>query len=216
MPETARYELARRIEEYPTGARTFFKSAFAAASKLPEDVQHLIFQHIRQNIARGVRHVEGSTLQPITKLGARESEQIASVYTLVIGLLAELDVTADQFVALAKDVLFDPEHEGTALSIARSIVADRTELALIVERTQLAGEVLPSLSALSIVVDLRLLIENGSVKTNVPVAIARIDTDSDQKLLIQLTLGEVEDMIKQLSETLQSMKTVEKVFLSKN
>jgi hypothetical protein len=215
MADSPRDELARRIEEYPTAARSFFKNAFAAASKLPEDVQRIVFQHIRENIARGVRHVEGSTLQPITKLVARESEQIASVYTLVIGLLTEPAVTAEEFANLAKGILFEPEHEGTALSIGRSIVANREELTRIVERTQLAGEVLPSLSTLSIVVDLRLAIENGSVKTTVPVAIVRIDTDSDQRLYIQLTLGEVEDMINQLSETLQSMKTAEKTFPSK-
>jgi hypothetical protein len=74
----------------------------------------------------------------------------------------------------------------------------------------LAGEVLPSFARLDIAVDIRVQIAEGRVEYTVPGAIVRIDTDSDQaELVLQLSRGDLEDVIQKLSEGLENMKIAE-------
>jgi hypothetical protein len=89
------------------------------------------------------------------------------------------------------------------------VCTSREEIRANVDRAQLAGEVLPSLTALDIVVDLRIRVSNRAVKTFVPVAVLRLDTDSRQEVLVQLTKGEVQDTITQLTRCLDELDLAE-------
>jgi hypothetical protein len=177
MPNSPKDELARRIAEYPKEALEFFGAGIASASNLSDEARKLLLQKVIETFKSGTRRLAGSVLRPIAKLSERESEQLAYAYSLIIGLLLESTATTDDFVNAAKGVLFAPEQEATARSIADSICASRREIKATVDRAQLAGEVLPSLYSFDLAVDVRVRISNGELKTFVPVAILHLDTD---------------------------------------
>ena len=51
---------------------------------------------------------------------AGRGTHLTSLYSLVIGLLSEFEITADEFVRVAKGIMFLPEQEPTC-EIAASI-----------------------------------------------------------------------------------------------
>ena len=217
MPESPKDELARRLSEYPKEAVSFFSSAFGVASRLPGETRTLVLNALIANFERGSRNLSGAALRHITDLSAREAEQVASAYSLMIGLLSDSTATPDDFVASAKGILFLPEQEATVRLIASSICALRPQINATVERAQLAGVVLPSFDDINIAVDFRARFANGALKTGVAVAVVHIDTDvSEQELWLQFSRGDVEDIIKKFSDCLEEMKLAETLFLRKS
>jgi hypothetical protein len=171
MPESPTELIARRLSQYPKEAFEYFSGGFAAASTLSTEALNLVLNKVVEDIKRGKRSVDGSALRPLTKLSERESDQLASVFSLVIGLLSDSEATPDEFVNAAKDKLFNPEQQGTAKSVAASICASRREISSAIERAQLAGQILPSLDGFHIAVDMRIRVVDGELKAVVPVAI---------------------------------------------
>lgn len=207
MAESPREELVRRLSEYPREPLTYFKNGFSIASRLSEDARKLVLPELLKNFKRGRRHVGGAALRVVTGLPAREAEQLAAVYSIIIGLLSESAATPADFVAAAKGILFDAEHEVVATSIADAICAQREEISTAITRAQLAGEVLPSLDTFEVVTDLRIRFAEGQIKTLVPVAIVHVDTDGpEQELWLQLSVGDIEEIVKKLSEALTELK----------
>jgi hypothetical protein len=217
MAESPKEELARRIGEYPKEALPYFNQGFVSASKLSEETRRLVLAEVIASFKRGTRRLDGAALRPLTKLNDREVEQLASVYSLVIGLLSESSATTEDFIASAKGILFLPEQESTAQLIAASVCASRQEIRLTVDRAQLAGEILPSLFVFDIAVDIRIRVVDGEVKTFVPVAIVHLDTDADsEEVWFQMSRGDVEDTISKLTNALDDMKLAETMTPRKN
>jgi len=217
MAETAADVLARRLAEYPERAITFFKLGMEAAARLPEAARARVLDAVVSNLKKGVRRIEGSTLQPITALSARESEQIASAYSLIIGLLSVTDATPADFLEAGKSLFFTQQQEPSLRIIVESVWARRSELTTAIESTQLAGEVLPSLYSLETTIDVRLRVVSGEVKTHVPVLLLHIDTDAPHnELWLQLSRGEVEQIIERLTNCLKEMEVAETAFITKS
>jgi hypothetical protein len=209
MPESPREALARRLAEYPKEALPFINAGFATAAKLSQETRNRVLIEVVDNFKRGNRRVESATLRNMINLSEREFEQLAAAYTLTIGLLTETQATPEDFVNASVNVLFLPEQEGVARSIAESVGVILSELVDTIERTQLGGAVLPSWERFDAVVDLRIRVVKGEVRAFVPVAIAHIETDVGEELWLQLTKGDVEDTLKKLSNLLEEMKLAE-------
>jgi hypothetical protein len=140
----------------------------------------------------------------------RDAERLASAYSIIIGLLSESEASAEQFAEAARNKLFNEEDELTAFTIATLACEHRDELKAGIERAQLAGAVLPSLIRFELEVDFRVRVSEGTIKTGVPIAVVHIDTDATaQEMWLQLSRGDVEDMIKKLNDTLESMNVAE-------
>jgi hypothetical protein len=216
MPETPREELARRLAQFPQEALSYFKGGFGAAATLSDSTRDQVLQEVINNFSRGTRRLDGSIIRPIAKLSERDSEQVASVYSLVIGLLSESSAMPEDFVNAARNILFSPDHETTARSIANAICVARANVKTSVDRAQLAGEVLPSLDEISVAVDMRFRIIDAEVKLSVPIALLHIDTDANEELWVQLTRGDVEDTIEKLSKCLEDMKLIETLSFRKS
>ena len=217
MPETAREELSRRLAAYPKEALPYLKHGFVAASELSEDIRHLVLAEMIENFKRGTRRLDSSALCAVTKLPQRESEQIASIYSLAIGLLSDTEATPNDFVEAAKGIVFFPEQEVVAKSIATSICASRDEIKRTVARTQLAGEVLPSLYTFDVAIDLRIRVIDGKIATSAPVAIVHIDTDADDHdVWLQLGRGDIESIIRTLKKALEDLQVAETLVSSKS
>jgi hypothetical protein len=216
MPESSTESIARRLSQYPNQAFEFFSAGFLAVSRLPKDVLSRVLQAVIDEIKRGKRGLNPSSIRPLTTLSEQEADQVASVFSVVIGLLSESEATPDEFVSATKGKLFNPEQESTAKSVAVSICAARQEISSALARAQLAGQILPSLEGFYVAVDMRVRVVDGELKAAVPVAVVSIDTDTADNYFLQLTKGEVEDTIKKLSQALEDMKFIETLTFRKS
>jgi hypothetical protein len=156
MPESSGDELSSRLARYPKEALPFFDGAFGIAAALSEDARRLVFEAVIENFRRGARRLSGSVLEPFTNLSESDAEQLGSVYSLVMGLLSETAACPEEFVSRAEGILFTDARGEIAHTIAISICELRPGIVGVIERAQLAREVLPSLLALEIAIDVRL------------------------------------------------------------
>jgi hypothetical protein len=203
-------DVIRRLDRYPKEALAYFQGGFSSAASLSDETRRKVLAEMISNFQRGTRRLDSSNLQEITGLSTSIAEQVASVYSLVIGLLSETTATPDEFVQAAVDKLFLEKDQIAARSIVAAVCEARGEINQTVARTQLAGEVLPSLYTFDVAVDLRVRVEKGSVVTSVPVAVLHIDTDADNhEIWLQLTKGDIDNLIRTLTKTLQDMQVAE-------
>jgi hypothetical protein len=209
MPEA----LARRMATYPKEAMRFFDGGFASAASLSDDVRRQVLNHVIQNLKDGGRQVRGSLLAPVTNLSERESEQLASAYSLVIGLLVDSSATPEEFIEAGRGRLFTEQYEGIAKSIATAICAIRDEIKPILERAQLAGQVLPSLTGFDVALDVRVRVLDRTVANYVPIVVVHIGTDAtSDDLWLQLSRSDIDDLITKLSDCLVQMDAAESFF----
>lgn len=94
-----------------------------------------------------------------------------------------------------------------------AICAVRAEIIDAVTTAQLAGAILPSLYLFNVETDIRVRVADGKVTTSVPVAVVHIDTDAEERIWLQLTKGEVEDIVKKLNKVLEDMRIAETLSL---
>ena len=206
MVDSSPDELARRIAQYST-AYPFFQESFALAARLSEDQLGQILTALLKSFARGRRQIAGTDLRALTGLSSSASERVASVFSLLIGLLSEVEATPEDFVTTASGQLFREADAGAALFIARQVCERRDEINVMVERAQLAGEILPSYTSCSIALDVRVKIVEGKVRASVPVAIARLETDVDSEAVyFQMGQGDLEDIVAIFSKALDDLK----------
>jgi len=210
MTESAKEEISRRLIAYPKEALPYLKHGFAAAAKLSDQAKRSVLDEMIANFQRGTRRLDSDTLSEITELPRRVAEQTGAVYSLVIGLLTDVAASPDEFVEAGAGLIFFEEDRAAALAMAKAVCDARSEISRTVARTQLAGEVLPSLFTFDVAVDLRVRIENGKVVTSVPVAVLHIDTDADDhEIWLQLSKGDIDAIIKSLTKCLQDMQVAE-------
>jgi hypothetical protein len=125
-------------------------------------------------------------------------------------LLSETTATPDDFVEAATGVIFLEGDRAVARSIASEVCDARSEITKTVARTQLAGEVLPSLYTFDVAIDLRVRVENKAIVASVPVAVLHIDTDAeDHEIWVQLTKGDIDNIIRTLTRALEDMQVAE-------
>jgi hypothetical protein len=210
MPENAKEDISLRLSRYPEQALSYFQGGFSSAAALPEATRRKVLSEMISNFQRGTRRLDSSNLRQITGLPTKVAEQVASVYSLVIGLLTETTATPEEFLEAAANKVFVEPDRAAAKSIATAVCDARAEILSTVLRTQLAGEVLPSLYTFDVAVDVRVRVEDGSVVTSVPVAVLHIDTDAENhEIWLQLTKGDIDNLIRTLTTTLSDMQVAE-------
>ncbi|MGY2808686.1 hypothetical protein [Bradyrhizobium sp. USDA 4506] len=174
-------ELEGRLSRYPQQALLFFQAGFSSAASLPEEARRHVLAEMISNFQRGTRRLDSSNLRKITGLSENGADQLATVYSLVIGLLSETTATPDEFIVAAENKVFLEKDRSVAKSIATEVCNARPKIQETVARTRLAGEVLPSLSTFDLSIDVRVRVENGAIGIAVPVAVVHIDTDADNR-----------------------------------
>jgi len=92
-----------------------------------------------------------------------------------------------------------------------NIVADRVRIRGALRRAALPSQVLPFLTDVEVVVDLRMAYEDNAVIDAVPVAIFHIDTDAnDQEIWFQVSRGHLERLKADIEGALRKMEAAEK------
>ena len=205
--------LKHQLSDYPADALDYFDAGFAEAGRLPDETRALVLQALIDGIRRGRRRVTGKVLigqKGLEAITPRGAERLTSVYSLVIGLLSETTVTPDDFATTASGVLFKPDNELVARSIASAICTRRAEIDEVVARAQLLGAVLPSLEKFNIEVDIRVRMADGKIKVGAPVLVAQVDTSQPKNsFALQLTRADAEDLQRSLTKALEDLQAAE-------
>jgi hypothetical protein len=212
MPETPREQLARVLAGYPSNALPYFSRTFATAGQLSEQDRKKVVEALLDAMQRGKHQFNGDALRSLTDLSSQEAEEIATVYSVAIGLLSDTTATPDDFVAEGRGKLFTSEHDATALSIAQAICNNREQISKAIQRARLGGAVLPSLRKFEVATDFRVQVVKNELKMGVPLVVVHIDTDADgQEVWLQLSRLDVDDIIKKLTNCLDDMAVADKL-----
>ena len=164
---------------------------------------------------------KGGSGSPDTELLAKEIPSLThrgdagravTALSITFALLTQNQVSSAEFVQAGTGKIFDGDGEATASSIANVVIARRATLARAMERSRLANAVLPSLARFDVSVDLRFRFEDGRAQESVPVALAHIDTDSDNtEIWFQMSRADVDTMIEKLRNTAAEMDAAEEL-----
>jgi len=113
--------------------------------------------------------------------------------------------------ALLSSEIIDKNAQATITVVLNELDRDRSSVTSALRRTSLASRLLPSLTDLSIVVDVRIGFDNEEVALAVPVALVHIDTDANnQEIWFQMTKAQLQTAIEDLTKTLARVEAAEK------
>ncbi len=170
------------------------------------------YSEIIQAVLVGLESKEAplDDLQKSFKLPANDLSALFAAAMLTVPMIGE-GVDAEEFLKGA--VKHGLISEGTGANIQPfldTVVAQRATIGRSIRRTALPAQVLPYLSNVEIVVDLRLGFENNTVQEAVPVAVVHLDTDVDgQEIWFQASQQQMRQLKVDIDEAIKRMDTAE-------
>jgi hypothetical protein len=129
---------------------------------------------------------------------------------LIVPLLANRG-TPEEFSSEATKAGFLPADVGQAIvPFSQSVFERRVELARVMRRVALPSQVLPYLSDVEIVVDVRMDFEDQEVYEAVPVAMLHLDTDTNNtEIWFQASKSQMEQLRKDIDAAIKRMEIAE-------
>jgi hypothetical protein len=195
----------------PTRARSFLKESFEALARLPSERYAELLNFVVDYYG-STYTIDEEKLSVKIEVSKDEAARLYSVATiLTVGIITG-DSTPEEVVKAAVDAkVLDEPQRNAALEFCKFVVSQRVPTALALKQSGLASRVLPALESLDVVVDLRFGFDKGRADYTVPVVLAYLDTDSrDQHVWFQMTLAQVERMIKDLRKVLEQLKEAQR------
>lgn len=202
--------LRHRINGLPDDLVDHLKMGFDLLSQTSPDRRKTLMSAFLSTYADGtnVERREGARILDVPENVAGDA--LAAV-SFMIGVLSDLEVSADDFVNAATDKVLD-DHESLVKELASAIIAERDELKTSSEQRELANSVLPSFRGFDYEIDLRIkFTEDNKVSSRVPVLVGWVKTDVADDLWLQVTEGNLvkwRDMLNEAIERLRAAKTV--------
>jgi hypothetical protein len=143
-------------------------------------------------------------------LPAEQMGGVLAAAMLIVPLLANRG-TPEEFRNEAARAGFLPPDIGQAIEpFAQSVFEKRADLARIMRRAALAGQVMPSLSNVEIVVDVRVDFEDQEVYEIAPVAMLHLDTDTNNtEIWFQASKSQMEQLRKDVDSAIKQMEIAE-------
>ncbi len=198
--------LSSVIAEFPARGLAMARQGFAIAGALSETQKAKAVDFVLDRFRKGGGQFDSGDLPAEIDLPQRDRVRLTAALSIAIGLLTDTEVSAAEFVDVARGKLFDPVHEGSTQAIATAIIAQRQGLNESVGRRRLAISVLPYLTEFEVTVDVRFRFEDNKPTESVSLAIVHIDTDStNQEIWFQLTRSDIESIQRKLTRALEQM-----------
>jgi hypothetical protein len=206
----ARGPISELFAGMPAGLKGFMREGFASLAKIPQSKRDELMQVILDSIDSGT---VGTEREAQTKLGvsADDSRALLTAAGLIASTLSRRDDSPEALVQeLEKAGALDAVDRPAVLRFASDVVAERSTVKQAVERSQLAGSVMPSLMLFESAVDVRLSFDKNRVAFSVPVLMVHIDTDAEgQEMWLQLSRRQVQRVIEDLQEALKQMSSAD-------
>lgn len=202
--------LAGRIAEIPSEVLGTIRTGFAVAGGLSEEKLQQVIQLLLHQVERAGGPLDRDVIVGATGISRRDASRLNAALFTAIGLLTEGPVSAQEFVLVGRDTLFEQAHAQVAELIANQIVAQRSELRRFLAHQNLAASVLPSLTGFDVAVDLRIKFNETKVEDRVAVAVVHIGTDDrNQRIWLQLTRHDIAGIVSKLNTAAKQMELAE-------
>jgi hypothetical protein len=188
------------------------ESGASVVGKVPESqVPRLIEAAIRAGTGSAL-----SSKNPLVEqfsLTVDEANSVASSITVLMTLLTEEKTTnAAEFVDAMSDAgIVASESIDAVRRIVEHIVSAQSQINQAIRRRKAEVSVLPSITAFSTTIDVRLGFKEDEIDVAIPMVVAHVDTDGPgQELWMQLTKADIEQMMTTLTDAMGRLETVEK------
>jgi hypothetical protein len=201
--------LADSLSEVPRAFRIQAQSGFKVLASVSK-------QHYAE-ILKAVVVVLESRKAPLEELekhlGLSQSDlsSLIAASMLTVPILGSSGGTPEEFLAaLVKVDLVPAELVPNIRPFIETVVAERLQLGRAMRQAALPSQVLPFLSDVEIVVDLRVGFEGDAVLDTVPVAVLHIDTDADgAEIWFQASKSQMERLKLDIDEAVKRMEAAE-------
>jgi hypothetical protein len=204
--------LSTEIADLPLRAQTASKRGFQLAATLSEADLNKVTELMLREFLSGGGNVTDEMISKEVGIPRVQAGRLAVPFMISIGLITEYSVSPEEFTSRTRDILFEPSEESIVFQFVQKAIPRRSELSSSASRSRLANAVLPSLTGLSIAVDVRLGFTDNKVDEFAPVALLRLDTDvNEQSLWLQLDKPDVEILIEQLNTAKRQMELSEEL-----
>lgn len=205
--------LSREIADFPDRAKTSARQGFQIINSLSETDRAKAIELMFSSLERGGGSIDIERLSnEIPRLTRRDAGHVMAALSFSFAFLTQNEVTPAEFVEAGRGNLFDAGDELTASAIADIVISRRATLDKAMARNRLASAVLPSLAQFDVTVDLRIRFENEKPQEFVPVALAHIDTDTDNtEFWFQLSRADINMLLEKLTKCAREMDLSEKL-----
>jgi hypothetical protein len=207
----ARGTLDEAFSEMPPAVKAFLSEGFLLFSKLTKENMSNLLPAVLDSVQSGSGRGD-QELASRLRVDRDDARLLLGSMSLIASMLSRREESPSQFIkAMAEAKILRPEASGAALAFFDALVRERPALRQAMTRSRFSSEVLPSLLEFESTVDLRLGFENDAINVAIPIALVHLDTNATgQEVWLQITRKQLEEMIKDLEETLRKMVEAEK------
>jgi hypothetical protein len=149
-------------------------------------------------------------LEKNLKIPIKDLSSLFAAAMLTVPILGR-GINAEEFITSAVKARMIPQDLVSKIQpFVDTVVAERRQIERILRRAALPVQVLPSMSGVEVVVDLRLAFEEGAVLEAVPVAIVHIDTDANgEEVWFQASLNQMRELKSNVEKAITQMEAAE-------
>jgi hypothetical protein len=201
------------FNDIPKAAKRFLRESLNVAARVHQQHARLITTTILESAASGTEP-KASDLSTQFGLNDNDGQSLLGAISFLVLILSKPD--GPESVSTIVDELrsagiLDPAAEGAVSAILNGLDHERPAVAAAFRRSNLASRLLPSLTDLSFVVDVRVDFDGDRIALAIPVVLVHIDTDTtDNEIRFQMNKRQLEVVIEDLKKTLSRVEAAEK------
>jgi hypothetical protein len=149
-------------------------------------------------------------LEKILKLSPNELSALFAAAMLTVPLLGQGINSEEFFTSAVKAGIIQQNLISKIQPFVDTVIAESAQIGRVIRRAALPAQVLPYMSDVEVVVDLRLAFEAEAVLEAVPVAIVHIDTDANgEEIWFQASIQQMRQLKDDVEEAIKRMEAAE-------
>ena len=198
------------LRRMPKGIQDHFSQGLVLISSLPTSKMIDVINDILADIEAGGGAVEPKDISEKFDFSEEDSSSIGFSLAILTTIVTEQKETIDEISSSLLEYNILPKENIEFLNtVISEIEKNKNSLKNSLDNQELGVRVLPSLTGIDIVVEMRFDFEKTDIKRSIPIAIAYIATDSARhQLWVQLTKADIAKLIRQLTEISEQMDVV--------
>jgi hypothetical protein len=201
------------FDDLPKGAKSFLREGFNVVARIQPQHLRLIAAVVVAGLTSGAEPKAGdlSAQFGLNEADAQSLLGAIGFISLILSKPGEPEPTTNVVNGLLSAEVLDRAAQESVTTILRELDSDRPTIKAALRRSNLASLLLPALTDLSFVVDLRIDFDGDQVASTVPVLVVHIETDArDHEISFQMSRGQLEAAIEDLSRALARLQSAEK------
>lgn len=204
-PDADRERLLERLDRLPEDLQPRLRMGFRKLSALDANKRTQLANEVLLRMGEGYSPHLGEIAIAMGVDRTEVGDAIVAA-TLLFGLLFDLNMATKEFLDITESKLFSESDRVVVSELVGFANQNKTVLKNSVTEGAIARSVLPSFSRFEVELDVRIKFDGDKFERSVPVAVAFIDTDSEnQRLWFQLQRSDMRRIISRLQEVERQM-----------